>query len=460
MKIGLTILLLILFLQGFPQKDTLHKQAPLLTTGFGKPLSDTVSKNIGPEGGTIVAADGITTLDIPPGALAVTTRITVYAVTNMVQGGRGRGYHFEPSGLHFSTPAILTINIPDTESKQSKIFPQKISWQDATGVWHRIKNSVLDTVHHLVRAHIEHFSDYARQLNYSLTPQSAELYVNESQGFLLRLDDLLPEKYQTMIDEEEMSYEEVVRRMVAANAVTWYVNDIPGGNDVVGRVILNKDVPLAVRYFAPHQVPANSPVTIKARVSGKIFDGSNYTEGGEATAVVSIVDEYNYTFIGYSTSGVFHMIDSSSCKIRIDGKNVRIYGVQNYPPWSDWPEKAGGCTYTYPNKAGWKGLVEITGLAYGVADNGGAANSDKLTHVMIGLLPAVGNTPGAISKCRGYTAPIPSQPLPAQPQTIEFDMNDYDVTIHFGGEQAKNQLKHIVRGEGFIVRITRIEHDD
>ena len=33
MKIGLTILLLILFLQGFPQKDTLHKQAPLLTTG-------------------------------------------------------------------------------------------------------------------------------------------------------------------------------------------------------------------------------------------------------------------------------------------------------------------------------------------------------------------------------------------------------------------------------------------
>ncbi len=461
------ILVLVFCMAGFhgiAQKDSLLKLPPPLTTAFGKPSGETVSKNIGPEGGTILAADGITTLDIPAGALSAVTTITVQPVTNMVQGGKGNAYHFEPSGLQFSKPALLTINIPGTEAKQTTIVPQKISWQDASGTWHRLKNSTYDSVQHLVSAPISHFSDYARQLNYSLNPDKAELYVNESQGFLFRLDDVLPEKYQIMIEEEEMSYAEVIRRL-AANDVKWLVNDIPGGNDVVGRIIPNKDVPMTARYYAPHNVPGNNPVTIQARVSGKIYNGTGYTNGAEATAVVTIIDEYNYTFIGYSTSGVFHMIDSSSCKIRVDGKNVRIYGIQNYPAWSDWPAKAGGCTYTYTNKGTWKGLVEITGLAYGVADNGGANNkvtisNDKLTHVMIGLLPAIGNTPGAISKCPGWTANIPSQSLPAQPQTIEFDMNDYDVTIHFGGEQAKNELKHIVRGEGFIVRITRVERSD
>jgi len=443
----------------FSQKDSVLKIPVSVKTSFGKPAGAVISSNIGQEGGTISSADGLAILTIPAGALSSNTTISIQPVTNMIGGGKGNTYNFEPSGLQFLKPALLTINLPDSEKKVA-IYPQKITWQDSSGTWHRLKNSKYDSVHHSISVAISHFTGYTRQLNYSLLPEKTELYVNESQRFLFRLDDNLPDKYQREIEEHEMTYE-AATRLIPANDITWSVNNIPGGNDVVGKIIPFRDNLLTAQYFAPNNVPANNPVEIRVHLSGKIYNGTDYDNGAEATASVTIIDEYNYTFIGYSTSGVFHMIDSSSCKIRVDGKNVRIYGIQNYPAWSDWPAKAGKCSYTYTNKGTWKGLVDITGLAYGVADNGGGGkevniSNDKLTHVLIGLLPSVGNTPGAVAKCPGGSATIPSQSLPAMPQTIEFDMNKYDVTIHFGGEQAKNELRHIANGEGFIVRISRM----
>lgn len=461
MKFIFNIVLLVFCLNSFCQNDSFKKIYPINKTGFGKPIGEIISKSIGAEGGTIISADGIASLQIPPNALQSITKITVQPNSNMAHGAKGDAYSFEPTGLQFLKPAILTINSTDSEKKQNKNVPQKIIWQDTSGAWHRIKNSKFDSIQGFVSAEISHFSDYTRQPDYTIDPESAELFVGESQGFQLQLYDILPDKYQIMIEELEMNYEEVIKLM-SKNDITWKVNGKVGGDAISGYVSPNPNFPLAVIYHAPLTVPSIDPVKIEAHISGKIYTGgTSHVDGASTYATVTIMDEYNFTFIGYSTSGVLHMIDSSSCKIAIKGTEVRVFDIHNYPPWSDWPSKAGGCSYTYPNKAAWKGLVEITGMAYGIANAGGNITvgegiNQKLTHVSISLLPAVGNTPIAISKCPGYTTTVPSGAFPAMPQTIEFDMDGYDAIIKFGGLKGRNELRHIVNGEGFIIRMQKI----
>jgi hypothetical protein len=461
MKIILVSSLIVLSLPGFSQKDSLVRFTATPRTSFGKPAGEKTSSTIGPEGGIIQSADSLAILEIPAGAVPAATIISIQPVTNMARGGRGHSYDFNPAGLQFSKPALLTLRIPPSEKKPGPALPQGIAWQDSSGYWHRVKGSRHDTLRQLVSAPVSHFSGYGRQLSSSLEPETAELHVNESQGFVFDLHGLLPDRYQNMVEEEDMSYEDVIKKIPATD-IEWTVNDIPAGNDIVGRLLQNHSNPLIAVYFAPNTVPSIDPVQIKAHLKGTIhLAADDVATGVNAMATVSIVDEFRYTFIGYSKQGVLDMIDSSSCNIKVIGRNVSISGIQNYPVWSDWPARAGGCTYTYPNKAAWKGLVEITGMAYGVVNSGGTnpvgeGSVEKLTHVMISLLPALGNTPMSIAKCPGQTSTVPSMTMPAMPQSIEFDMNHYDVTIHFGGESAKNELNRINNGHGFIIRIERI----
>lgn len=460
MKTSLIVIFLFYYHISFSQKDSVMRSVLITKTNFGKPIGQIISKSIGPEGGTIFSADGMLSLEVPSGALQSVTTITVQPISNMARGGKGNAYDFQPSGLLFNKPARLIINLSDSEKKSSQVLPQKIIWQDTSGIWHRIKNSKFDSTQGLVSAEISHFSDYTRQPNYTLDPENTELFVGESQGLQLQLSDYLPEKYQTMIEEEDMSYEAVIR-LIPSSDITWKVNGKVNGDAISGYIYPNPNFPLSVIYQAPLNVPSTDPVKIEAHLAGSIYNGTDHIDGASAFATVTIMDEYNFTFIGYSTSGVLHMIDSSSCKIAIKGTEVRVFDIINYPPWSDWPPKAGGCSYTYPNKDAWKGLVEILGMAYGVANGGennsvGEGTTQKLTHVLISFLPATGNTPIVNSKCPGYTTTIRSGIYPAMPQTIDFDMDGYGTIIKFGGLQGRNEIRHIVNGEGFIIRVEKI----
>lgn len=288
------------------------------------------------------------------------------------------------------------------------------------------------------------------QPNTSLRPSHMEVKVKEGTYFTFVLPDRLPDKYMKRIEEDEETYEHVIKSIPASD-FTWFVNGVPGGNAVYGTITQDAHYPLMVRYDAPATLPDVNPVPIEAR-----FNGSTYYKRDSSlpyqkeTASVTITDDYQFTFVGYSTVGVLHMIDSSSCKIRISGKDAKLLGIQNYPPWSDWPPKAGGCAYTYPDKGGWKGLVDISGMASASMD---VTRKKGTMHVLINLAPATGNTPAILSKCPGYTVPIPAHTFPAQPRTIEFEKSGDDIVVFYAGQSNKNEIKHIVNGEGFVVRI-------
>lgn len=276
-----------------------------------------------------------------------------------------------------------------------------------------------------------------------------------------QLGDLLPDKYSRRIDEEEEKYQEVIK-LIPRNDVTWYANGVPGGNGLFGFIEQDGNNPLLAKYSAPANVPVNNPVRIEARLSGPLhLDADHVLSGVSGFSIVTIFDEYLYTFIGYDNiGGVFHMIDSSSCKIRIDGRNVTVSNIQNYPPWSDWPKKVEECNYTYPNKDSWKGLVEIAGMASGsVSSDGGSKTDDisneQLNHVNITLAPATGNTPVIDEKCTHDTRHVPGNTFPAQPRTIDFSTSKAGIKIRYLGVEGMNEISHMNKGEGWAIRVLR-----
>src|SRR5258708_3260287 len=58
-------------------------------TSVGSPLGTPVSKSIGSAGGIVVSDDGQMQIDIPAGALALNTHITIQRVTNEMPGSIG-----------------------------------------------------------------------------------------------------------------------------------------------------------------------------------------------------------------------------------------------------------------------------------------------------------------------------------------------------------------------------------
>ena len=74
------------------------------------PVSLPASATIGPEGGSIRSSDGIFALNVPAGALATPTPISIEVTTNDAPGAVGPGYKVSPGGLAFAQPALLRLH--------------------------------------------------------------------------------------------------------------------------------------------------------------------------------------------------------------------------------------------------------------------------------------------------------------------------------------------------------------
>ncbi|MCB0054960.1 MAG: formylglycine-generating enzyme family protein, partial [Caldilinea sp.] len=123
-------------------------------------VSDTLANTAWVEaeaGGTITV--GASTLEIPPGALAQDTAITVgepiSGTTMQADGMMMVG--LEPSGLTFSRPATLTLRYGDTGTFDEE-FLQVVAFNDQTGEWETQEVLAQDEQQHTVSVKTEHFS--------------------------------------------------------------------------------------------------------------------------------------------------------------------------------------------------------------------------------------------------------------------------------------------------------------
>jgi len=136
--------------------------------GGGSTLVIPNSAAIGPSGGTVVAQGGTingSSVDIPAGALAVTTTVVIAAGNNIANGidvPVGAPVHYGPSGTQFSPPA--TVKIPFNPAlipagrTSADIFVNKRD--DGSGSVSQLTPTNIDTTNNFVSAQTSSFSTF------------------------------------------------------------------------------------------------------------------------------------------------------------------------------------------------------------------------------------------------------------------------------------------------------------
>ena len=433
------------------QADSLARAIAYNVSPAGKPAGEKTIKAIGPNGGRIASADGTVELIIPPGALTTITDISVRPLENTALAGIGPSFDFGPDGLQFKVPAELIFHYADSDSKETPALFQNIVWQDGQGQWHHLEKLRLDSLHKTLSGAISHFTGYTRQPAMYINPASRELIADDSWPFTVVTGSQLPDRYKGMSGDKLLNAEQ------GEENIWWFVNGVEKGSDEYGHTTFSAgNGRWSVDYAAPDIVPDVNPVTLEARVGGPftLANGAVVSQLS-AYAKVTIVDEYHYTFIGYSTMGHLHMIDSASCDIKLGGAKggaITVDNVTNHPAWSDWPEHMDKCFYWYTNKDSWKGLVNMVGAASITSESRPA---DHSLHLYIGLKPSAGNTPSARMKCKDGWKNLPSNVFPAQPTYIDLTIRSGTVQISYAGKTGSGVLNAVSNNEGFIIRAMR-----
>jgi hypothetical protein len=367
----------------------------------------------------------------------------------------GKTYACTPDGIHFQKPVQLVIHYADTMAKGITTSIPVIRWQDKTGRWSSVEKIHLDSVAHTLGGGIEHFSNYSAGMSFKIIPRERKLRIGGRYELQLLISLNNPK------GKGVHSYLATDADFWKTSSIEWYVNDVSGGNDAVGRIEpASSTEPNIATYIAPGRLPV-SAVTIKAKYKGLVPVGPDaYTDNAMTLARVDLYDEFHYMFMGKDQVGHLEMIDASSCDIRaFSSGKIEMTNIQNNPPWSDWPASIGKCSYTYPDKTSWKGLVQIEGMINGRYDapsspsGGTAANG----WIHIQLTMAMGSSPPYTARCKGGGArTVQSAPVMAMPRTIDLELlaND-EVMIHFGPESKLGMLEVNRGGQGFKITASR-----
>jgi hypothetical protein len=425
------------------------------SSAIGAPIGAKAFKMIGPEGGRIVSADSLVELNFPPGALPSATEIGIQQVENTSNDGFGNVYACTPDGIHFQKPVQMLIRYTDSAAKGISPKFQTVHWQDKAGKWSKVKNVQVDSANRRISCGIEHFSSYGpanARTQFKIIPRNNHVKVNHEWPLMLVISGPYPDgkEYASGVDANATFWK--------THAVEWSVDGIVGGNDISGRIRpVAADAMNGAIYTAPAVVPAKF-VEIHAKYIGLVNMGlGSYAENVTSIVVEDIYDEFHYSFTAYDRVGHLHMVDSATCNIQVfSSGDVRLDNIKNPVPWSDWPPKLGECSYTYPDKTGWKGLAEISGMQSGkyVRSSGSSSRSQ----VLIQLIPATGSSPRYTQRCKGNTSNIPSMPVMASPGSIQFEPgSDGNIRIRYGPAQGNNTLSVFRTGDqGFTINMSHI----
>lgn len=130
------------------------------------------STPVGPDGGTVVAADGAVEFVFPNGALSEEVDIIVQAVSDPLNSpgmAPGLTFRFLPSGTQFEVPATLTVRYDP--AALGSLDPNALRIQKLVdGDWVQIEGSTVNTAENTVTAKLSSFSVYGVGVNVHRVP--------------------------------------------------------------------------------------------------------------------------------------------------------------------------------------------------------------------------------------------------------------------------------------------------
>jgi hypothetical protein len=302
-----------------------------VTTPIGTTTGTAVTKSIGAAGGSLASADGRMTLNIPAGALASTTTISVQPITNQGPGGVGAGYRLLPDGQTFATPIQISFQHTDADLEGSSSDLLGIAYQETGGHWDQIPGGTYNAAAKTLTVSTSHFTDYIIVVSIKLYPARTTILAGKTLG----------------LAAVDCSYLAGVRHRLRSCVVglftvnTWAVNGAPGGTTGSGTV---SGGTLSGTYNAPNAVPSPSTVVVSANVIGGLRDGSNSTV--TLVSRVTIAEDAWYgttTSDGPNVSGAFH--SAATIKWVLSNKDGL---VSFYHPTGTLTVSVNGCSVT-PN---------------------------------------------------------------------------------------------------------------
>jgi hypothetical protein len=234
-------------------------------TPVGTPEGNPVSKIIGAAGGTLVSADSVVELNIPPGALSSDVNVTIQPLTNEAPGGIGLSYDFLPNGTVFSTPATATFHYSDDSLNGTLPELLWILYQDSSNAWQANPElQDLDTVAKKLHIEIGHFS--ARSISKNVEISASKLFLHKNDQSTLTVEQTIfgkaPANQTGMVTVGAISYLETVPNQ---NVWNWQVHeDISGTGAPIGNISATTGA--EVTYNAPPQINNTILVRVTATV--------------------------------------------------------------------------------------------------------------------------------------------------------------------------------------------------
>lgn len=129
-------------------------------TEVGVPQGTATSLTIGPAGGILTTADGRVRLEIPAGAVASNTLISIQPILNHAPNGLGLAYRFSPDGTQFAKPATLTIKYQKGAVAVNDPLMLQVGYQGSDKQWLRVPGVKVDTLSQSISVPMPHFSDW------------------------------------------------------------------------------------------------------------------------------------------------------------------------------------------------------------------------------------------------------------------------------------------------------------
>jgi|GEM_PF-1978297 len=250
-----------------------------VATAVGTPIGSAASATIGAGGGTLSSPDGKVTLNVPAGALAADTVISIQPITNHAHGGRGNAYRFTPDGQTFQAPVTLKFTYTDADLEGTVAQAMGSVYQSADGYWYWVRNPVLDATAKTVTVSTTHFTDYADAAGFNLRPGAATVKVGGTVGLYVKFC------YPASVDDSAelaplvvgLECEALTPQNIAPITVVpqWSVS---GAGSVSGG-------PFAATYTAPATKPTPNTAVVTVRIDNTKF-GTLYL-----LSHITIIDE-------------------------------------------------------------------------------------------------------------------------------------------------------------------------
>lgn len=242
----------------------------------GTPLHGAVRKTIGPEGGSLTSADGVLLLEVPTGALASATEISVQQVTRTLPGGVGPSYRLLPESVKFSKPVKLTYAYHEHWLDSTAAEVLFMAYQDEGGIWKMIPRTQLNQAAKTLTVETGHFSDWTPYALFWLHAEKRILRVGETTNLAI----YATAKYYDM----DMDKPEIV---IARAEVIKKPGNIRNWSAPAGQLSAAGDIAV---YTAPGNIPVVNPVPVSVEVHNFIPPQVYDERGGAQTRLILTQD--------------------------------------------------------------------------------------------------------------------------------------------------------------------------